>query len=279
MKTRALLAGTAAVFIFIAHSHGEKPIVVEASVIDTSIDPASVTYTARDKNIYGQPMEILVPKSFESDSGLIAVARRLVADNAKFLQVKMPVRIYSDDSAHRELAEYFHFGSIHDLRITGPELLVRKIVKLPKAESSASFPKKQTEQGNAPSGAPVDPSAVTYRIVEGPGTRLGHIIIAPKYASEAGLVAVAKRIDKDTAKFPVVGFEIYDNAKAEEIVSTGKLNDANEAFCHRHDLASYERNVNANINRLRLYEVVTGSAKKDIRFTTGEPTRGIFSHQ
>ena len=277
MKIRALVIAAAALVLFIAHSHGEKPVVVEASMIDSSVDPTSVTYTARDKNIYGQPTEIIVSPRFATDSGLIAVARRLAADNAKFPLVGMPVQIYSEENPTRELAEYWHTGSTHDLRITGPDQLVRKIVKLPKRSDTSV--KKHTQQGDAPNGASVDPSAITYKIVEGPGTRLGHIIIPTKYASEAGLVAVAKRIDKDTAEFPVVSFEIYDDAKAERIVSSGKLDDSNQAFCDRHDLASYERNLNANINRLRLYEVVTGGAKRDISFTSGEPTGGIFSHQ
>ena len=48
----------------------------------------------------------------------------------------MPVQIYTDDASHRELAEYFHFGSVHDLRITGPDLLVKKIIKMPQQKPS-----------------------------------------------------------------------------------------------------------------------------------------------
>jgi len=127
---------TAYFFIPGADSSAQKPTVVEASAIDTSVDPSSVTYTARDKNMYGQPMEVLVPKQFGSEAGLVAVARRLAVENAKFRQVMMPVQIYSDDSSHRELAEYFHFGSVHDLRITGPDLLVQKIIKMPSPRST-----------------------------------------------------------------------------------------------------------------------------------------------
>jgi hypothetical protein len=265
MKTRTLLIFTVALLICNADSYAQKPAVIEASAIDTSVDPSSVTYTARDKNMYGQPMEVLVPKQFESEAGLIAVARRLAADNAKFRQVKMPVQIYSDDSSHRELAEYFHFESVHDLRITGPDLLVQKIIKMPKQKSS--------NDGSVPA------SSVTYKIVNGRGTRIWDIVIPPKFATEAGLIAVAKQVDKDTADLPVIAVEIYDNEKAWGLVADGKIDDSNEAFCKRHELASYERNLNANINRLRLYESVTGSQKKDISFTSGEPTGGIFSHQ
>jgi hypothetical protein len=125
----------------------------------------------------------------------------------------------------------------------------------------------------------IDPSAVTYKIAEGGTTRLFDIIIPPKFATEAGLIAVAKRLDKDTAALPLVAVEIYDNAKAELLVTTGKIDESNQAFCERHELASYERNLNANINRLRLYETVTKGAKKEISFANGEPTGGIFSHQ
>jgi hypothetical protein len=125
----------------------------------------------------------------------------------------------------------------------------------------------------------IDPSAVTYKIAEGGTTRLFDIIIPPKFATEAGLIAVAKRLYKDTAALPLVAVEIYDNAKAELLVTTGKIDESNQAFCERHELASYERNLNANINRLRLYETVTKGAKKEISFANGEPTGGIFSHQ
>lgn len=275
MKAKLLVAALSALIALSAS--GEPPIVVEGSAVDKSVDPASVTYTAGDSNMYGQPMEIVVPKQFESDAGLIAVARRLAIDNAKYKQVMTPVQIYSADDARRELAEYFHYGSVHDVRITGPDLLVRKIVKLPKGESSGSA-KKQSGRDNAPTGASIDPSAVTYKVAEGGTTRMFDVIIPSKFASEAGLIAVAKRLDKDTANLPVVAVEIYDSAKAEFLVASGKVEDSNEAFIKRHELASYERNVAANINRLRLYEGVTGGEKKDISFTSGEPTGGIFSH-
>jgi hypothetical protein len=287
MKTRQIVIVNVALLIASENSTAQQandsssrsgPVIIDASNADNSIDPASVTYTSRDKNIYGQPMEIIIPSRFETDSGLVAVARRLAVDNAKFPLVRMPVQIY-DEHATREVAEYWRFGSTRDLRITGPDQLVRKIVRFSKEKSSAaSFPKR-TEQEESPNGTSVDPSAVAYKIVEGPGTRLGHIVIPPRFATEAGLIAVAKRVDKDTANFPVVAFEIYDNAKAEQLVTSGNLTDSNQAFCERHELASYERNLNANINRLQLYETVTGGAKKDISFTTGEPTGGIFSHQ
>jgi hypothetical protein len=189
-----LLIATLAALTTVSAS-GEPPVVVEASAIDSSVDPASVTYTARDRNIYGQQ------KQFETDAGLIAVARRLAIDNAKYKQVMMPVQIYSSDGSDRELAEYTHHGSAHDLRITGPDRLVRKIVKLPKAESPNSSMKKQTAQGAAPSGAAIDPSVVTYKIVEGPGTRFGHIIIPPKLATEAGLSLSQNRSIKTRRSF------------------------------------------------------------------------------
>src|SRR5262249_5081680 len=155
-------------------------------------------------------MKIVVPKSFESDSGLIAVARRLAADNAKFPQIMMPVQIYSDDSAHRELAEYFHFGKVHDLRITGSDLFVRKIVKLPKTESAGSA-KKQPGRDDAPVGTSIDPSTVTYKVADGGTPRMFNIIIPSKFATEAGLIAVAKRLERDTANLPLFAGEIYDN--------------------------------------------------------------------
>jgi hypothetical protein len=264
MNTHPLLIAAAATLLAIGSSHGEKPTVVEGSAVDLSIDPASVTYTSRDKNIYGQPMEVLVSKAFQTDAGLVAVARRLAIDNAKFRQVQMPVQIYTDDSLHRELGEYFHFGKVHDLRITGSDLLVRTIIKMPKQNPSSD--------GSAST------SKVTYKIVNG---RAGmcDIVIPPKFATESGLILVAKQLDKDTTDLRVVAVEVYDNEKAWGIVADGKIDDSNEAFCKRHELASYERNLNANINRLRLYESVTGSVKKDISFVSGEPTGGIFSNQ
>jgi len=39
-----------------------------------------------------------------------------------------------------------------------------------------------------------DPAVVTYKIAEGGTTRLFDIIISPKLATEAGLIAVAKRL-------------------------------------------------------------------------------------
>lgn len=276
MKAKLLIATLSALIALSASA--EPPVVVEGSAIDKSVDPASVTYTARDKNMYGQPMEIVVPKQFESDAGLIAVARRIAADNAKYQQVGMPVQIYSADDAHRELAEYWHHAAVHDLRITGPDGLVRKIIKLPKAESSGSA-KTQPGHDDAATGASIALSAVTYKVAEGGTTRLFDIIIPQKFATEPGLIAVAKRLDKDTANLPVVAVEIYDNAKAEFLVTSGKIDDSNEKFCQQHELASYERNLNANINRLRLYETITKGNKKEVSFTTGEPTGGIFSHQ
>jgi hypothetical protein len=265
VNIRPLLIATAALLVAVGSSHGEKPTVIEDSAVDTSVDPASVTYAPRDKNVYGQPMEVLVPKAFQTDAGLVAVARRLASDNAKFQQVKMPVQIYTDDSAHRELAEYFHFGKVHDLRITGADLLVKKIIKMPQ---------QRTSNDASPAA-----SKVNCKIVNGRGTRIWDIVISPKLATESGLISVAKQLDRDTADLPVVAVEIYDNEKAWGIVADGKIDDSNEAFCKRHELASYERNLNANINRLRLYESVTGSQKKDISFVSGEPTGGIFSNQ
>lgn len=241
------------------------PVVIEGSAIDKSVDPASVTYTERDRNMYGQPMEILVPKQFESDAGLVAVARRLETDNAKNQQVGMPVQIYSADDAHWELAEYFHHSDVHDLRTTGPDGFVEKIIKMPK--------QKPSNDGSASA------SKVTYKIVNGRGTRIWDIVIPTKLATESGLISVAKQIDKDTADLSVVAVEIYDNEKAWAIIADGKIEDSNEAFCKRHELGSYERNLKANINRLRLYECVTGNQKKDISFVNGEPTGGIFSNQ
>src|SRR5262249_24177954 len=108
-----------------------QPVTIEASNADNSVDPASVTYTVRDKNIFGHPMEVVISPQFAADAGLIAVARRLAKDNAKYRRVGMPVQIYGSDDATRELAEYFNFEDIHNLRITGRDGLVRKIVKFP----------------------------------------------------------------------------------------------------------------------------------------------------
>lgn len=72
--------------------------------------------------------------------------------------------------------------------------------------------------------------------------------------------------------------EIYDDEKAWRLAADGKIDDSNQAFCQRHELGSYQRNLGANINRLRLYESVTKAQKKDISFVSGEPTGGIFSH-
>ena len=75
---------TAALLVAVGSSHGEKPTVIEGSAVDTSVDPASVTYTPRDKNIYGQPMEVLVPKAFQTDEGL---SRRCTATSQRQCQV------------------------------------------------------------------------------------------------------------------------------------------------------------------------------------------------
>jgi hypothetical protein len=131
MKAKLLIAVLSALIAL--SSSAEPPVVVEGAAIDKSVDPASAKYTARDTNMYGQPMEILVPKQFQSEAGLIAVARRLAIDNAKYQQVMMPVQIYAADDPSRELAEYFHIGSVHDLRISGPDGLVRKIIKFSKS--------------------------------------------------------------------------------------------------------------------------------------------------
>jgi hypothetical protein len=264
MNTRALLILATALLLAAGSSHGEKPAVIEGFAVDTSVDFASVIYTPRDRNIHGQAMEVLVPKQFQTEAGLIAVARRLDKDNAKFPKVQMPVQIYTDDGSHRELAEYFHFGTVHDLRINGPDSLVSKIIKMPK--------QKPSDDGSVAAKIP-------YKIVDGKGSRIWDIVIPPRFANEAGLVALAKQLDRDTSDLPVIAVEIYDNEKAWQLVAEGKIDDSNQAFCQRHELASYERNLNANINRLRLYESMTGAQKKDISFVSGEPTGGIFSNQ
>jgi len=54
---------------------------------------------------------------------------------------------------------------------------------------------------------------VSYKVAEGGDTRVFDIIIPPKFATEAGLIAVAKRLDKDTSNLPVVAVEIYDTPR------------------------------------------------------------------
>lgn len=105
MNTRTVLITVIAALMTIGSSQGEKPTIVEGAAIDTSVDPATVIYSGRDRNIHGQAMEVLVPKQLQTEACLVAVTRRLDKDNAKFPQVQMPVQIYTDDSSHRELAE------------------------------------------------------------------------------------------------------------------------------------------------------------------------------
>jgi len=99
-------------------------------------------------------MEVLVPKTFESDSGLITVARRLAMDNAKFpTGERCLFRIYSDDSSHLELAEYFHFEAFTTCESMDQNRLVSKIIKLPKEKPS--------------SDASISSSDVSYKVAEG----------------------------------------------------------------------------------------------------------------
>lgn len=143
MKTLFLGIIILALFNPVVPAQSDGPIVLDVSKADSSVDPTTVTYAGDDKNVFGQPMHVLVPSQFATDSGLIAVARRLAKDNSKYPFVQTPVQIYSDNDSDRELAEYWHTKTVHDLRIVGSDRFVRKIVEFPKGETSVKPTAKQ----------------------------------------------------------------------------------------------------------------------------------------
>jgi len=104
-------------------------IVIDASKADNSVNPASITYVGSHPNMYGQPMHVMIPVRFATEAGLIATARRLVKDNAKYPLVLAPVQIYSDADPARELAEYWHNKRVHDLRLNDSNAVLQKIIK------------------------------------------------------------------------------------------------------------------------------------------------------
>jgi hypothetical protein len=103
--------------------------VTDVSKADNSVDPALITYIGSHPNMYGQPMHVMIPARFATEAGLIATARRLAKDNAKYPPVLAPVQIYSDGNPALELAEYWHNKRVHDLRLNDSNAVLRKIVK------------------------------------------------------------------------------------------------------------------------------------------------------
>ena len=127
----------------------------------------------------------------------------------------------------------------------------------------------------------IDPATVTYTSHKWDLPIVQSVLIPTKFASEAGLIAVARRIDRDALDYQTVDVEIFDNEKAERLsrveIWRRELTKAEDAFCKLHTLAVYRRNRGVNINELSLYDnestgkVIKGSVRKIIRLTEGEP--------
>ena len=140
----------------------------------------------------------------------------------------------------------------------------------------------------ADDGTSIDQSAVTYTAHKWELPSVQSVLIPPKLATEAGLIAVARKIDHDAPDYQTVDVEIFDNAKAERLAYVDgwnrDLTKAEHEFCQAHELAAYRRNRGVNINELSLYDwkktgkVIKGEVTKIIRLTEGEPSGGMLSN-
>ena len=134
----------------------------------------------------------------------------------------------------------------------------------------------------------INPAAVTYTAHKWGLPSVQSVLIPPKLATEAGLIAVARKIDHDAPDYQTVDVEIFDNAKAERLAHVDgwnrDLTEAEHEFCQAHTLAAYRRNRGVNINELSLYDwkktgkVIKGDATKIIRLNEGEPTGGMWGN-
>jgi hypothetical protein len=134
----------------------------------------------------------------------------------------------------------------------------------------------------------IDPATVTYTPHKWGVPFFQSVLIPTKFATEAGLIAVARRIDRDALDYQSVDVEIFDNENAERLSQVEgwrrDLTESEHAFCKLHTLAVYRRNRGVNINELSLYDnestgkVIKGDTRKIIRLTEGEPTGGMASN-
>jgi hypothetical protein len=136
--------------------------------------------------------------------------------------------------------------------------------------------------------AAIDPATVTYTPHKWELPAVQSVLIPRKFATEAGLIAVARRIDRDALDYQTVDVEIFDDENAERLSHVEgwrrNLTKSEHAFCKKHTLAVYRRNRGVNINELNLYDnkntgkVIKGDVTKIIRLTDGEPTGGMWSN-
>jgi len=134
----------------------------------------------------------------------------------------------------------------------------------------------------------IDPDTVTYTPHKWGLPIVQSVLIPTKFATEAGMIAVARRIDRDALDYQSVDVEIFDNEKAERLsrveIGHRELTKSEHAFCKLHTLAVYRRNRGVNINELSLYDnestgkVIKGDVRKIIRLTEGEARGGMLSN-
>jgi hypothetical protein len=149
--------------------------------------------------------------------------------------------------------------------------------------------KDRAKQTPAPDyDASIDPATVTYTPHKWELPIVRSVLIPTKFATEAGMIAVARRIDRDALDYQSIDVEIFDNEKAERLSKVEgwrrDLTKSESAFCKLHTLGVYRRNRGVNINELSLYDnegtgkVIKGDVRKIIRLTEGEPTGGMLSN-
>src|SRR5438876_1388352 len=92
----------------------------------------------------------------------------------------------------------------------------------------------------------IDPAIVTYTPHKWGLPIVQSVLIPTKFATEAGMVAVARRIDRDALDYQSVDVEIFDNEKAERLsrveIWRRDLTKSESAFCKLHTLGVYRRN-------------------------------------
>jgi hypothetical protein len=134
--------------------------------------------------------------------------------------------------------------------------------------------KAQEAQANADYDTSVDPSTVTYTLKKFEGRIFG-VVIPPKFATDAGVIAVARRLDQDLPDQNIDGIEIYDDAGAAFITDDGEFNTKSHSFNKKHTLGVYRRNRASNLNTLDLYDskgtgkVIKGDVRQEISFIAG----------
>src|SRR5207253_4948092 len=89
----------------------------------------------------------------------------------------------------------------------------------------------------------IDPATVTYTPHKWDLPIVQSVLILTKFATEAGMIAVARRIDRDALDYQTVDVEIFDNEKAERLsrleILRRELTKSEDAFCKLHTLAVY----------------------------------------